>query len=350
MSNHTSTRVARAGFTLMELLIVIAIITLLVTLLLPSLGRSREVSRRATCTANMRQMGVAHAGYSWDFKGYLAAFNGHPGLPENSADCADQARTLLNERLGRTGSSAIPAFAQANGTVPHHWVVHLMLIDHLGGELPMPGVVCPSDRARLDWRANHRTIDEMMRTRYRPRKQVNSSNLAWWPFSSSYQLMPAAWGADLGRKINCTQAAVCQQTTDHDTYYDHTCGPDKAVWGKRKIEEVAFPSQKVAMADEQQRHFGNEIYFAYAQAKQPVLFWDGSVSVRRTGDSRRGWDPALPHQSQTAETFAYRPDLGFESPTLRGGAMEMVEGHYKWTRGGLGGVDFGGTEVDTSRW
>jgi type II secretory pathway pseudopilin PulG len=59
----------RIAFTLVELLVVVAIIALLVTLLLPTLSRAKDLARRALCLTNLRGLTAAASVYAEQFDG-----------------------------------------------------------------------------------------------------------------------------------------------------------------------------------------------------------------------------------------------------------------------------------------
>lgn len=54
----------RRGFTLLELIVVVAIIAVLAALLLPAVGAARESSRRALCASRLRQLAIAATSFA----------------------------------------------------------------------------------------------------------------------------------------------------------------------------------------------------------------------------------------------------------------------------------------------
>jgi len=62
---------SRLGFTLIEMLVVIAIIALLATLLTPMVGRVMDKAKQTACKSNLHQIGIAAQGYANDNGGYL---------------------------------------------------------------------------------------------------------------------------------------------------------------------------------------------------------------------------------------------------------------------------------------
>ena len=129
----------RKGFTLIELLVVIAIIALLIALLLPAVQSSREAARRATCTSNMRQIGIAlhqyHEVHSTLPAGWMAV---HPN-------------TNQPYWLGQPGwgwSSRILPYVEQTA-LADQWVHHELPItdpaNQTARETHLPIFRCPSD-------------------------------------------------------------------------------------------------------------------------------------------------------------------------------------------------------------
>jgi prepilin-type N-terminal cleavage/methylation domain-containing protein/prepilin-type processing-associated H-X9-DG protein len=60
------------AFTLIELLIVVAIIAILAAILFPVFAQAREKARQTTCVSNLRQLGLGVAMYAQDYESYPA--------------------------------------------------------------------------------------------------------------------------------------------------------------------------------------------------------------------------------------------------------------------------------------
>lgn len=68
----------KRAFTLVEILVVIAIVCLLAAILFPVFGRVREAGRRTTCASNLKQIGMALNQYAQDNRFYpLIDFNAY---------------------------------------------------------------------------------------------------------------------------------------------------------------------------------------------------------------------------------------------------------------------------------
>ncbi|MCA9184431.1 MAG: type II secretion system protein [Planctomycetales bacterium] len=61
--------IARLGFTIVELLVVIGVIGILIALLLPAVNQARSAARTTACKSNLRQLGIAITRHCDDHKG-----------------------------------------------------------------------------------------------------------------------------------------------------------------------------------------------------------------------------------------------------------------------------------------
>jgi prepilin-type N-terminal cleavage/methylation domain-containing protein/prepilin-type processing-associated H-X9-DG protein len=117
----------RRAFTLIELLVVIAIIAVLISLLLPAVQSAREAARRAQCTNNLKQLGLALANYESANGSYPMAFFWQ-WCPSTDANCAGSIGNAYGPMvalltyyeqgpLWNAYNSLVPAFTAENATV-----------------------------------------------------------------------------------------------------------------------------------------------------------------------------------------------------------------------------------------
>lgn len=83
-------------FSLIELLIVVAIISILAALLLPALNKAREKAQRAFCIGNIKQIATAQLSYANDYEDDLV-FHAVTGQNETPVRNRHERRFRLHE-------------------------------------------------------------------------------------------------------------------------------------------------------------------------------------------------------------------------------------------------------------
>jgi len=99
----------RAGFTLVEMLVVIAIIAILAAILLPALAAAREAARRSSCQNNLRQFFISMTTYADRDPGELYASGGFDGRRFGSIDSIGWVADMVNAGAGRPGEMLCPS-------------------------------------------------------------------------------------------------------------------------------------------------------------------------------------------------------------------------------------------------
>src|SRR5690348_10021744 len=84
-TDHMKRDRVRCGFTLTELLVVVGLITVLISLLLPAVGKARAAANSAACMSNLRQMGNAWTMYLSESRGRLPEFTSNLPLTPDVA-------------------------------------------------------------------------------------------------------------------------------------------------------------------------------------------------------------------------------------------------------------------------
>ena len=127
---------SKNGFTLVELLVVIAVIGILIALLVPAVQMVREVARRTSCSNNMRQIGISLMSYEASYK----------RLPDGWKS-NDASISLTSPGWG--WSSSVLPFVEGQNV--HSKIDFNLPIDHAFNleiiKTPIPTFLCPSEPA-----------------------------------------------------------------------------------------------------------------------------------------------------------------------------------------------------------
>ena len=128
-----STRGKPAGFTLVELLVVVAIIGTLIALLLPAVQAGRESARRAQCGNNLRQIGVALNTHAETYGAY----------PPGAALCSDPSRSWC--------SSGAYNCINCQGPNWNHLLLEQLDMTALYEEIVSFAIAAPNEVDDLEW-------------------------------------------------------------------------------------------------------------------------------------------------------------------------------------------------------
>jgi hypothetical protein len=325
--------------------ILVAVSVLMCGLLAPTMARQRQAARHSICDQNLRLIGAASIedaesrkeeipNLSWHSRDSTEVFQWQRasiGLADAQARAVEELRRLTRCESLQARSDWLPQ-------VRYTW---LALAPEERHDLILQ-TVCPEDAElrRLRWKH----LPVAMGAEKDPAGRGDSPDSSLAAYRSTYEFVPASWSQDYGGADSRGEPTPIVEQGTTDSVYRV---PRDYPFGKRvqRLGHVLFPSQKVYVYDPIDRHAAvDPIPYADPRAVQPVLFFDGSVRMLATvrcnpGSQPNGYDPG-----PTKFKFFWATETG--------GALTHsadVQGFYRWTLGGLGGIDSEGREYGRLR-